>query len=99
MKKDTFDKLRDFAINTNADVISKAATSFEKVVKVELPDIFKDGEKLKETSRKVFSDESLLNFKKQTEEIIEKSRKQIEDSGWTTPQTFRQNLLWMMEDV
>ena len=47
MDKDSFDKLRDFAINTNAEVVSRAAKTFEDVVKVELPDVVRDKEKIK----------------------------------------------------
>ena len=67
MDKDSFDKLRDFAINTNAEVVSRAAKTFEDVVKVELPDVVRDKEKIKSTSKEIFSDSSLSSLKKQTE--------------------------------
>ena len=62
MDKESFDKLRNFAIETNAEVVSRAAKTFEDVAKVELPDLFTDGEKIKQTSRNIFSDESLSNL-------------------------------------
>jgi hypothetical protein len=64
MDKNSFDKFRDLAINTNAEVVSRAAKTFEEVARVELPDILKDGETIKKTSREIFSDEALSNLKK-----------------------------------
>lgn len=66
LDKDQFDTLRDIAINTNAEIVSRAAKTFEEIAKVELPDFIRDKDLIKATSREIFSDETLEALKNQT---------------------------------